>query len=516
MIVGPQWVGLKLKGSAETTRAGSPFTEQEKAMSFRASSVSLMSVLAMLAALAGCGSSSGGDEGQPGGGGAAGSAASGGAAGAAGTGGGAGAAGSGGTAGAAGTDGGAAGAAGTDGGAGAAGNGGTAGSAGSASDAGPDSGPPQLEIVSVSKLLPAASTNVNLWSEVNGLGALQLDTTGGDYVFMLNVPGAWTTGGGGAGFRIMVDGQTLATTYFQSIYEQHVPLSVVGVKNLPAGSHTATVQWYSDAEGHTLNMGQDGEVTLLAMRADGAISAATPSSGDTRVYSGPLGNLIEFDGWTGIAGFVPGQYLVVLNVGEVWTDMTNRPEFNVRIGAMPVAGGIATPAVNGQRLPITMFGGAVVTTTGSLPFEATVRSSAAGESVSIGTSGPSWLIAIPMPQGFTHHVRAVTNPLVLQDNTGAIDVDPITVNSTGGKHLFILNATESYASDWSKATFKIFQDGTVGAAASYSTASPDQYMPATVVQVADFGPGSHTMEARWTANGSAVQGTAFPTQFFGM
>jgi len=396
-------------------------------------------------------------------------------------------------------------------------------------DAGTDTGPAPLELFYRAGGTEDAVNATSDWEDVPGVTPLAFSATGGDYLFIVNAASPTTADSVGAGLRIMVDGEALATTWFQPFYGQRVSVTPVGLKqDLPAGDHTMSVQWKSNAG--KLYLGR--ELRLLAMRADGA-QATTGTNG------GPYGGA----DWTPVPSLdsdpiISGaDNLIVLHLPQAWTTAGGSgTEIRVvrdrGIVAMEqvVAGGVLQSldwTAFPQTLPLTLFGTANLG--GGVPHTigVDVKGSAG---LTIVTGDAPKLMVIPIPRPVVQHARSTAQNLEVGAGSGSqndIDLEPIVFAGDQSQRLVILQAAETWASGQNVgAVFRLKRNGSADWShpSEYTSAAPLQYMPTTIVRVFDeltLGE-EQTFGAVWSATGNdymndkAYQGTLYPTTLIGM
>ncbi len=358
---------------------------------------------------------------------------------------------------------------------------------------------------------------------------LTVESDGSEYFFILSVPETWTTLDMlGAQYCLVVDNTVLACAHFQSAHAaQRIPVTVIGAKNLAAGTHTIKAQWGCfdcASRGGQLRIGTHYASWLVAMRAEGAQYAVRETGGDVYSLVDRMWANIDLSPTTLTIDSTGCDYLFALNVPETWTSAaTASAEFRIMLDDEPLASGIYSSAVANQRVPVTVVAAA------NLPAgEHTVRAQflgpgdggfgITGGEVTIGSTVSSWLIAVPVPSGIVHATRPKES-LALAGGTMDMDIDPLSLKSSGGNHLFILNATNNWVSTSSSwVNFLISLDGELLSGGVHS-GEQDQRVPTTVVGVKNLEAGSHSFKAQWdtaTTGMTANQGGWYPTRLIGL
>ena len=165
---------------------------------------------------------------------------------------------------------------------------------------------------------------------------------------------------------------------------------------------------------------------------------------------------------------------------------------------------------------MTIFGAANLPA-GPHTVSAQVHGPGGGQSVNIGPNYPSWLIAIPMPNGIEHD-RRPSMEQTLSGTTADVGIPPLALQSLGGDHLFILNAADNWSStpaSW--VNFMLSVDGDQLAGGVHS-GEQEQRLPISIVGVKSLTAGSHSVTAQWgnDPTQTAYQGASYPTRLFGM
>lgn len=351
------------------------------------------------------------------------------------------------------------------------------------------------------------------------LDPLTVESNGSEYFFLLNVPETWVTAESIGGYYcIAVDDEPVACTEFNSAHAgQRVPVTVVGAKALYHGTHTVKAMWACSHSGAELRIGTHHESWLVAMRAEGAEYAARPIGSPVLSLSDSVWADIDVSPMTLTVDSAGDDYLFALNVPQTWTSAAGaNAHFRILVDDEPLAGGVYTSATTNQRVPITLFGAASLPA-GTHRVRAQVRGPGGGVSVNIGSDFPALLTAVPVPQGIAHDERPNMEQ-ALAGGTGDIDIAPLSVDSSGGDHLFILNAADNWMSTSSSwANFFLSVDDEVLSGGVHS-GEAQQRIPTTVIAVKNLSAGPHSLKALWNTDYgmTANQGLLYPTRLIGL
>jgi hypothetical protein len=97
------------------------------------------------------------------------------------------------------------------------------------------------------------------------VGTAQLQSTGGDHLFILNAPENWLTSADSwVSYSLFVDDRVLSSGVHAGVYGQRLPISVIGVKSLTPGSHAFDGQWSTTA-GMTASQGGAWPTQLIGL-----------------------------------------------------------------------------------------------------------------------------------------------------------------------------------------------------------------------------------------------------------
>jgi hypothetical protein len=346
-------------------------------------------------------------------------------------------------------------------------------------------------------------TNTAGWRDIPGLAPITVSSTGGDYLFLFNVPDARTNPALlPANFGIFVDDMLLADGYFFTTKAHwHFPITIVGVKTLGVGPHTVKGRWYGLGTNKSVILSMIYENWLVAIRADAGIQYEKRGSTE-------LG--LATEDWTDIADLKPitlsggGDYLVILNAPDLWRTSPGIIKLRILVDNQPVATGFASSPIASLAVPFSLFGVANDLAAGTH----TVKAQWGGMSARLSGSHPAWLVAMRWPRPIAYGQRPGSlGQTHSKAGWGSMGIEPVPLSTTtSGNHLVVLNAPDAWAEpDAAWTGFKVAVDGTFLAGGNFQ-GNAGQRVPTTVLGVRSLGAGAHTLSATWAGSETSSLG----------
>ncbi len=345
--------------------------------------------------------------------------------------------------------------------------------------------------------------NTSGWKDIPGLPPLTVNSLGGDYLVIFNVPDARTEPAPlPANFGIFVDDVQLADGYFFTTKANwHFPITIVGVTTLVPGAHTIRGRWYGLGTNKKVILGQTYENWLVAVRADAGIQF-------TKRGATELG--LATEEWTDIVDLKPltlseaGDYLVILNAPDLWRTSPGTVKLRILVDGQPVATGFSTSPIANLAVPFSLFGVADNLSAGAH----TVQAQWGGTGARLSGSHPAWLVAMRWPSPIAHARRpgvlGQTNSKAGWSSTG---VEPLSLSTaTAGNHLVIFNAPDTWVElDGAWTGFKLMVDGSFLAGGNFQ-GNLGQRVTTTVLGVRSLGVGAHSLSTTWAGTETSSQG----------
>ncbi len=339
---------------------------------------------------------------------------------------------------------------------------------------------------------------------------LIIDSTGGAWLLILNVPETWNdTLLAETRFSLRVDGQEVVQgVYSTAVAGQRMPISLITVEQLAAGSHTIEAYWKNATADATSSIGAVGTLSLIAMKVPDDTQFSTQGPGTAHTFSGSAEALGLEDLTLSVSE--KAHYLVVMNVPQIKNDLSKNDGdgalwYTLMHNNGILAAGGTFLGVADQYMPMTLIGVKELDV-GEHTLHA-VATSGDG-TATMGPEGKALLAAIRLPAGAIFQRRANS---ALANNSpdwaDIADLDSISIESMGDKHLLIFIAPDTWndtagGGPW----FSINVDGADVGQGVYWSGIGQQRVCATIMSVVDLPTGTHTIKARWKHPGP---GTAY-------
>ena len=349
------------------------------------------------------------------------------------------------------------------------------------------------------------------YEDISDLSSIQVnpDQEKG-YLIVLNAPDTWNSNAtAGVRFAINIDGQIVADGVYTntSAGQQGIPITIVTLQGLSAGTHVIKGQWCV----------QDGGVGYLGEVSDTILSVVEIPAGAKSYMSSRSGELNYTDSFYPSYGDIsdlspiqvsPDQekdYLIILNAPDSWnSNATAGVRFAINIDGQIVADGVYTNTSAGQQeIPITIVTLQRLSAgTHVIKGQWCTQDGGAGY---LGGISDTTLSVIEIPAGAKSYMSSRSGAVNYTDSQYPSYEDinylsSIEVNPDQEKdYLIILNAPDTWNSVGSVGVrFAIDIDGKVVADGVYTnTSAGTQSLPITIVTVQRLSAGTHMIKGQW-------------------
>ncbi len=324
----------------------------------------------------------------------------------------------------------------------------------------------------------------------------------------LCVPDCWNDSAKGARFAIYLDGEIIARAGFTSGQpEQRIPVTLVTVERLSAGTHLIKAAWCRDEKPGKVVLGAWSETKLIA-----SVLYAEKTAISKLSITKPITTRKDYPNFLDM-GLKPieldlskdGNVLFTLQVGDGYNDARGGYWAGIEVDGSMIYKSHTTSAIFGQKMPISMV---VIKrlTAGSHTIKANWCRDRQEGTAYLGNNGDTILTATLLSDEQARFAPVMHSCKGFDFRSSAIFpdwqeimIEPIKLkleNSTAT--LLVLNVPDSWDEGSGGNWIAIELDGKVVCQGVYTMAAHLQNVSATLLSQSLLQPGERTIRALWS------------------